>query len=205
MESSLRRRQIRDCARKVFAEKGYHAATIDDIIREAGVARGTFYRHFDGKRAVFDQLLDELFVSLELAIRRVDLADGAPPVVEQMLGNVGRVLGLLIDHEDLTRILLREAVGIDDEFDRKIGEFYARILSLIELSLKHGQEMGIVRPCDTRLGAQIVLGSVRQVMESALESRRDPPSPDVLGRELLVLLADGLFTSGLGGDEGGRA
>ena len=48
-----RRAQLVACAREVFAERGYHKASIDDVIRAAGVARGTFYNYFDSKRAVF--------------------------------------------------------------------------------------------------------------------------------------------------------
>jgi AcrR family transcriptional regulator len=204
MESSLRRRQIRDCARKVFSHKGYHATTVADIIREAGVARGTFYRHFDGKRDVFEQLIDEFFVSLELGIRRVDVSGGAPPVTEQMLDNVHRVLRILFDNADLTRILLREAVGIDEEFDLKIDEFYSRILSLIELSLRLGQQMGIVRECDTKIAALIVLGSVRQVMDTAIGSKKQLPPPEAVGREILELVAGGLFVHGAHTQEGDR-
>jgi AcrR family transcriptional regulator len=196
MRSELRKHQIQDRARKLFARQGFHATTVTDIVREAGVARGTFYRHFEGKRDVFEQLLEGLFASLALDIRRVDLTEGQPPVMDQMLGNVQRVLRTLFENADITRILLREAVGIDDDFDRKIDEFYGRILSLIMLSLRHGQEMGIVRRCDTQLAALMVLGSVKQVLDWAIASRRPQPfGPDV-ARELLALVAGGLLVLG---------
>ncbi len=196
MRSDLRKSQIQDCARRLFATDGYHATTVTDIIREAGVARGTFYRHFDSKRAVFDKLLDGLFASLGLAIRRVDMGPGQPPVMGQMLGNVDRVLRILVDNSDVTRILIREAVGIDAQFDRKIDEFYGRILSLIMLSLRHGQEMGIVRPCDVQLAALVVLGSVKQVLDWAICSRKLTSVPQGMGRELLELVAGGLLVIG---------
>lgn len=203
MRSDLRRRQILDCARKVFGERGYHATTVTDIIHEAKVARGTFYRHFDGKRAVFDQLIDGLIASLELDIRRVDLTDDATPVVDQMLGNVQRVLRTLFENADVTRMLLREGVGIDREFDGKIDEFYSRILSLIQLSLKHGQEMGIVRPCDTQLASLMVLGSVKQVLDWHIGPRRHQSVSPQLGRELLELVASGVLVLGSPARTGG--
>ena len=48
-----RRNEILVAARDVFARKGYHQATIDDIVKAAGVARGTYYLYFEDKRAVF--------------------------------------------------------------------------------------------------------------------------------------------------------
>ena len=47
-------------AEKVFGERGYHEASIVEIVREAGVAQGTFYIHFESKRAIFAELLRSL-------------------------------------------------------------------------------------------------------------------------------------------------
>jgi AcrR family transcriptional regulator len=42
-----------DVARQSFTERGYAATSIDDIIQQAGVARGALYHHFSGKEALF--------------------------------------------------------------------------------------------------------------------------------------------------------
>jgi AcrR family transcriptional regulator len=42
-----RRAQLVHAAREVFGAKGYHDATVDDITRAAGVAKGTFYLYFE--------------------------------------------------------------------------------------------------------------------------------------------------------------
>jgi AcrR family transcriptional regulator len=193
VNSALRRKQIVYAARQVFGRKGYHAATVEDILTEAGIARGTFYLHFKSKREVFGVLLGSLTSALEMNIKRVATAPDAPPVLDQMLGNVERILTILINNLDLTRIMLHEATGIDPDFDRKLGEFYDNVLALIQLSLKHGQEMKIVRDCDIEVASHVILGSVRQTMEIVLRSKKRPVSADALGRALLDLLAGGIF------------
>ena len=50
------RQKIRDAAVRVFQEKSYIAATIDDIVAEAGVSRVTFYKHFDNKFDVAESI-----------------------------------------------------------------------------------------------------------------------------------------------------
>src|SRR5438552_18710921 len=55
-----RRAQILDAATKVFAEKGFHRATVKDIARAAGVADGTIYTYFENKTAVLVGLLNRL-------------------------------------------------------------------------------------------------------------------------------------------------
>src|SRR5207244_10883082 len=44
---------ILEAARKVFAEKGFHEATVDDIAEAAGVAKGTVYLYYESKREVY--------------------------------------------------------------------------------------------------------------------------------------------------------
>ncbi len=53
------RAAILAAARAVFAELGYGAATVRDIVRGTGLAAGTFYNYFPDKEAVFRALLEE--------------------------------------------------------------------------------------------------------------------------------------------------
>ena len=71
-----RRTAVLTVARRIFADKGYHATSIDDIIETAGIARGTFYLYFESKRAIFDELLDELFTTLQSTVRRIEVGPG---------------------------------------------------------------------------------------------------------------------------------
>jgi AcrR family transcriptional regulator len=58
--ATARRNQILDAATKVFAEKGFHRATIRDVARVAGIADGTIYNYFENKNALLLGLLDRL-------------------------------------------------------------------------------------------------------------------------------------------------
>lgn len=193
MERSARREQVLACAVKVFSRKGYHATTVADIIAEAGVARGTFYLYFTSKRAIFDELLDDYLKALLGQIKRVDLGEGADPPVQQMLGNMERVLGALLDSQDLTRILLHEAVGLDADFDAKLAEFYGQLVALAERSLGLGQRMGLVRDCDARVAALCVVGAVKEVVDHAASAPESVPDRSVLARELLGVVLGGVF------------
>ncbi|HMJ96091.1 MAG TPA: TetR/AcrR family transcriptional regulator, partial [Thermoleophilaceae bacterium] len=47
--AASQRTRLREAVGRTVAEKGYAAATIDDIVRGAGVSKKTFYEHFDDK------------------------------------------------------------------------------------------------------------------------------------------------------------
>lgn len=54
------KREIMLTALKLFAKKGYEATSIADIAEKLGVSKGAMYKHFDGKRQLFDSILAEM-------------------------------------------------------------------------------------------------------------------------------------------------
>ena len=57
---AARRNQILDAATTIFAEKGFHRATIRDVAKAAGIADGTIYIYFENKTALLMCILDRL-------------------------------------------------------------------------------------------------------------------------------------------------
>lgn len=54
------RNRVLEAAEQVFGEKGYYGASVTEITRAAGVAQGTFYLYFRGKKEIFLDLVDDL-------------------------------------------------------------------------------------------------------------------------------------------------
>jgi AcrR family transcriptional regulator len=176
----------------VFAEKGYHQASISDIIKRAGVARGTFYLYFESKRSVFDQLLDDLFELLNGRVRRIDPSRGPAGVVAQMESNVDEVVDLMLSNRAMLRVLLAEAVGLDPGFDKKLSEFYGRLLEMTERSLKLGIDMQVVRKVNTRVVSLCILGSIKEVLYQVAMGQKLPVR-EILVKEILGYNIRGLF------------
>lgn len=159
-----RRQQILDAALQTFAEDGYHGSSVSHIVKAAGVARGTFYLYFDGKEAIFRELLDELLATFRASIRGVDLKGGS--MQDQLVAIVCDILRTTESNRRLTRIIFREAVGLDDETDQRLSAFYSELFGYIELSLRLGIAAGLVRPlADLSLEATCILGSLRAVVQ----------------------------------------
>ena len=69
-QTKIQNRQlILDAARQVFAELGYGATTVRDIIRATPLASGTFYNYFKSKEEVFQAIRDEV-ASIDKQVRR---------------------------------------------------------------------------------------------------------------------------------------
>jgi len=188
-----RRRQILYCAKQVFSQKGFHNASVSDIVDQAGVARGTFYLYFASKRDIFDSLLDDLLEELRRRIKPIDLGEGSPDPLDQLKANIRRVVELVIQDPDLIQILLHHAAGLDQRSAGILRTFYDRVLTLIERSVEHGIRLGLVRPCNPRIVASCILGTIKEVADWLTSRRREPPPIDVLVEEIIRFGLRGIF------------
>ncbi len=71
-QDPVKRSQIIEGARRVFIDKGFEAASMNDITRAAGVSKGTIYVYFANKEELFEALIEE-----ERGAIFDDLYDGA--------------------------------------------------------------------------------------------------------------------------------
>jgi AcrR family transcriptional regulator len=76
------RRALLDAARSVFAERGYHEAAAEEIVRRAGLTRGALYHHFEDKKDLFRAVVDEMEGEIDEEIEEAEsAASGLPEAV----------------------------------------------------------------------------------------------------------------------------
>lgn len=188
---SQTRAQILGAIRPVFAERGYHQASLADLLQAAQVARGTFYLHFDSKEAAFRALLDDLTERITAQLRPVDTTS-LPAAREQLVGNLARALSLFSDEPDLGRLVLRQADAVSDDLKAHLEHFYDSIARLAGRSLMAGQALGLVRQGDVSRMARLALGLFKEAA-AMLAFDPDPPSAMALAREVLDLALHGVL------------
>src|SRR5689334_10907878 len=186
-----RREQILRVARDVFDKRGYHQATIDDIVARAGVARGTFYLYFDDKRAVFSALIDRFAAQLTQAIQRIVTDDPELPVVDQVRSNIRVILRTCLVERAMTKILFTDAAGVDPAFDRKLATFYDTVVQLLTESLKDGQALGIVDDGEPRVLAYLTIGALKELLYQAVTLGFAEETADVLAQQMYGFLSRG--------------
>ena len=110
--------RLRDAARTVFAERGYAAARVEDIVADAGVSHGTFYTYFENKAAALDALIDVTAADLQAVVEEPwegpDAARVIAAVIErfvEVFASQADVMGTWLEasaHEPHFRQRLRE-------------------------------------------------------------------------------------------------
>lgn len=160
-----RRASMLDAALRVFAERGYHDASISDIVKAASVARGTFYLYFQSKNEVFIALLDELSARFRSAIVGVDTRPDAPPLLDQLVDRVHLLLLAVARSRAVARVLFREAGVLESDIQARVRAFEDLLYSYIRTSLENGVRLGMLRAHDPEVAATVIYGSMRQIIE----------------------------------------
>jgi AcrR family transcriptional regulator len=102
-------------AEDVFGEKGYHEASVVEVTMRAGVAQGTFYVYFKGKKDIFTQLIIHLHHDVRKSIQQ-EITSSASRLEEETRGIVAFFL-YLHKHANLYKIL-RDAESVDENLYR---------------------------------------------------------------------------------------
>ncbi|EST39511.1 hypothetical protein N566_01560, partial [Streptomycetaceae bacterium MP113-05] len=104
VDRAARREEILGAAVRVFARRGYAAARIDDVAREAGIAKGSVYLYFDGREQLLHAAFEEIAARSTELLREAERGDG--PAAGRLAGLVRGVLTALPADRDLARVLL---------------------------------------------------------------------------------------------------
>lgn len=132
LDKETRRQQLLDAAIAVFARKGYGATSIEDIIQEAGVARGTFYLYFAGKKEIFLAVIDHYFALISELVQRLMAEDWQGSWERARLKqHLLAWLRLFAEHRDLTKVIYREATSIDPQFEARWNRLSETVKSFL--------------------------------------------------------------------------
>lgn len=172
------RERLLVAAEEVFAEKGYHGAVVDDIVRVSDSSKGGFYFHFPNKQTLFLALVDALVPKLTGAVARAIAAEADP--VAQLDAALRTVLDLFSRHRRLSKILLVEAVGLGHGFDERLMATRGRFAAMIRAELDHAVTASAIPPLDTETAAWAWFGAINEIVVRWLVTGQ----PDPLERAL---------------------
>jgi AcrR family transcriptional regulator len=206
-QGAERKQQLLDAAARLFAEQGYAATRVVDIVEAAGVAKGLFYWYFENKEALFRELATEI----RRRLRRQQAAaidDDAPALVRILQGTVASVV-FMAENAPFFSLLEVEGRNVSDVL-RQGTEQHLQDISVLILD---GQRDGTVTQDEpAELLALAVVGTVGQFSHFHRTGRIDLPLAELSGyvarlvarmltadetiaRTSLLALRDGLRTA----------
>lgn len=190
-----RTRTIAGAALGLFLERGVESVTIDDIAREAQVAKGSFYRYFEDKTELVDAIFEPVAALMRAAMQRCEealrAADDRESLVEAYQGLARDLIPITIGYLDVIRLYLQEnrapGHGARAPIRALALDVEKRAVRLTEIAV----DKGLLAVPDPRISALAVVGAIEQLALGFLGGRLDAPPPDVAST-LIDLVLEGL-------------
>lgn len=152
------RAKIMAGARTAFAERGYRVTTVADILREAKVARGTFYRYFPGgKLQVFEALVTRLFRALYQTMEDSLKVDGMRGFQKTGAEALAQTFRLYVENRGLLSVAFDEAFALEPRLYAIWDNFDRGVFALVSTALERGVTDGVIRPVDTAFIARVLV------------------------------------------------
>jgi AcrR family transcriptional regulator len=184
----MNREDILDAAAQIFSQKGFHAASMQDIAQAVHLQKASLYYHVASKQEILVDLLDR---ALDLLIERISAVLQQPiPPDEKLRKAMSTYLNTLAEYADLSAVLLLEHRSLEPEMHSRHVPRRDRFEGLWRDLIREGKDAGIFTCASPSITARALLG----VMNWTITWYR--PGGSLSADEIASQFAD-LFLSGL--------
>ena len=182
------RLRLLEAAADCFAQGGYDATSLQEIVQRAGVAKGTLFYHFANKEQLFQALLDRWMEVLEGQLRQAISVSGSLPEGLARLDALAEEV--CRDASGRFQLLLQfwaQAMRDPKVWTASIGHFH-RFLDLFAGFIEKGVQEGFLRPVESRSTARVAIGLGMGLLLQVLLDTQQADWPVVLRYGMRLLL-----------------
>ena len=163
-----RKLDLLNIAYRMFIEKGYENTSVDDIIIEAGIAKGTYYYYFESKEATLEAVIEMMIEKAEIVAKAALMN---PVSIPQKLASVVYAFQPNKDEVVITDVLERkENIVMHDKIGKKIVEVAVPILSDI---VREGIAQGIFACTNVEERVKMLLIMSQNMFDYGAYSNKD--------------------------------
>ena len=189
-ERNTRRRsaEIMEAAARVFAERGYHGASTQDIADLLGIRQASLYYYFPSKEVALEHVCMQGVAGFFETEQAIATGPGTPR--EKLAGLIRAHIAPLLDRSHFVRVFLTQRQFLPNPSRRRIGKFSRAIEALFEQVIRQGIRSGEFRAdTDPRLSALGILGMCNSV---AAWYGKENASMERIGGEFVATVLHGL-------------
>ena len=163
-----RKQELLKIAYRMFIEKGYENTSIDEIIAEAGIAKGTYYYYFESKEATLEAVI-EMMIEEEVGRTKAVLETSLP--VPQKLVSVIYSLRPAQDEQVIAKALdVTENIVMHEKVNRRIVEEAVPLLTEV---VKEGISQGIFECTNIEERVRMLLIISQHIFDDGIFTDRD--------------------------------
>jgi TetR/AcrR family transcriptional regulator len=193
--SLLQTQDIVAAAHRLIATKGA-SFTTQELVKEAGVAVQTFYRHFTGKDQLLLAVLEDLVATS--SARFEEVARDLPDPVSRLRSYLLQITAGLSADPAGARFVTSEHWRLRERYPAEVAEADQPFVELIERELRSAQDAGQLPPSDAARDARMIAQVTMSIFHEYAFAR-GPWSPQDLGEYLWAFCLGGVSRSGSAG------
>lgn len=185
LPAARRRKQLLEVALRVFAERGFHPTSMNDLAEAAGVTKPVLYQHFGSKRALYLELLEDVGEQLRDAIGKATSEAASPR--EQVERGFTAYFVFVSGNQAAFQVLFGGGTRRDEEFAVHVRRVEASIADTIAVLI----DVTGLDPDDRRLLAHGIVGMAEATSRHWLRDGR-PGTPEEQAIRVAALAWAGL-------------
>jgi AcrR family transcriptional regulator len=152
----MTRDEILDAAAQIFHEKGFHAASMQDIAEAVNLQKASLYHHVSSKQEILLSLLDQ---ALDMLTEQIEVVIAEPLPPDKKLRRAMHVyLQAALEHIDLAAVLFLEHRSLEPQYRARHIPRRDRFERLWRDMIIEGQQQGLFSCSDPALASRFLFG-----------------------------------------------
>ena len=186
----MSREKILRAAAKIFQEKGYHAASMQDIAESVDLKKGSLYHHVSSKQEILLALLDEALDLIFAHLQPIQERNLSPSSKLRQL--MAAYLSFLAENRSLSSVLLLEYRSLEPELKKQHIPRRDRVESIWNETIMEGIKSGEFNSSNPGITTKAIFGALNWTITWYRED--GPLSLDEIADQLTDLFLKGFFT-----------
>ena len=141
-----RKETIEDAARELFIKQGFHATSMRDIAKGAGVSLGNLYNYYETKDAIFESIINQYLKVIDDKLKQI-FSGIEEPLEPENLRRMGALVGRLVnEHSDFWLLMYIDVLEFRNQHFRKMFDgISARFGKVFAAKFKEAEKRGDLR------------------------------------------------------------
>lgn len=162
LSAAERRASIMAAAKILFADKGFHGVSVDEIARRLGVSPAVLYQHFDSKQALYESVIAEMADQRDTYI---EVVLNGPDDFSSVLRGMSQVFADSVERDpDFLRMEMQSALENESSTQQLFINRWKDLTDYIEFSMRELTQYQKVNGIDPRLAGLMFQGMLREIL-----------------------------------------
>ena len=155
-KGTTRKDEIIEIATRLFADRGYHVATLDDVAKQLDVTKAALYYHISGKEEILREICNRVMKRVTRDTLKVRKSDLSPK--EKMRIIIHQLVGLAAEGREEAAIVFEQTGGLSARTHNIIQHQKKEVERNLQQVLKEGVQQGDFAIDDVRITSFAILG-----------------------------------------------